>query len=83
MTKTYNGETVMQIFASLQEGYVYSDGFRGFYLDDRPNRQIIRWNNYGSSAEIATPKKLKWLLEVIFDGDIGNLKKGKGLFVYA
>lgn len=37
--------------------------------DNHSGEEILRWRNYGSSAEDNTLEKFKWLLEEIFDKD--------------
>lgn len=53
-------------------GYVmdYRDGTKGINVVLSADRHYIHWTNYGSSANKATAKDLKWVIEQIFESNI-------------
>ena len=55
-------------------GYVftYRDGTKGIHVVLRADKRYIYWNNYGSSANKATAKDMKFVIETIFHTDVAN-----------
>ena len=59
------------IYKNLMEnkyyGYVVTNvRFPYFHLSLYKGKKFFYWNHYGSSANKATKKNLKWIIEVIF-----------------
>lgn len=69
-----------KIYADLKAGYSYGFDFTWDHYNNKPMRypffdtvifydpikNLFRWTHYGSSANKATKKELKWLISVIF-----------------
>ena len=68
--KTLNKkETIKSIMALLDNGktiYINGGSLWGSY-DMRANRKIIKWQNYGSSANRRNLKELTWIINTIFE----------------
>ena len=67
--KTLNKkETIKTIMALLDKGKtVYINGGSMWEsFDIRANRKIIKWQNYGSSANRRNLKELTWIINTIF-----------------
>lgn len=85
-SNTITQDEIKEIYNNLKAGYCYSDkdNFKGFYkhYDSRAGHDIIRYNNYGSSAVKFNLANLKWLLKVIFEDDFYKLTPKRDGVIY-
>ena len=65
-----------EIYDNLKSGYRYGKVRKDmrypyfennlYHFESRNGKELFGWNHFGSSAEKATKKDLKWILETIF-----------------
>lgn len=73
MSRPNQRKILREIYRKLWLGYKYDTPVRKYpsmpamFLDEGTSGWCIFWRHYGSSANMASLKSLKWIIEVIFD----------------
>lgn len=68
------GDLLRKLQGGLKFGYVSTmrDGTKDINTVLSADEHYIRWHHYGSSANQATAKDMKWVIETIFKTDLAN-----------
>lgn len=73
MKRPNQRKILREIYRNLWRGYTYDDpSFRSYlnpamFIEEGTRGWYIFWSHYGSSANRASLKSLRWIIEVIFD----------------